>query len=101
VKFKIATILKLECKKRGINLTDLSKITKIGRTTLQDWTTGTQPKVEHLKKISDYLGLSIHYLLFGIEDPQTNVSKNQIELEDVFSGDLRVTIQRIKRSNGK
>jgi|GEM_PF-601132 len=100
MKYKITDVLKDECKKQGITLSDIARRAKVGRTTLQDWTTGSQPKVEHLKKVSAALGLSIHYLLFGEEDPQANEGKSLVVLEDLFSGDIRISIQKIKRIQG-
>jgi len=101
MKNRFAEILKKECEKKGISLTQLSKLSHIPRATLQDWSTGTEPKVEQLKKVSDSLEVSMHYLLFEKEDPLAKIEEQQIKLEDLFSGDIRISIQKIKRINNE
>mgnify|MGYP002797332481 FL=1 len=55
--------------KRGVRDADVSKATGISKSTFSDWKSGrSNPKNEKLKKIADYFGVTIKYLMTGKED---------------------------------
>jgi transcriptional regulator with XRE-family HTH domain len=81
------------CKEKGITVTQLARMAEISQPTLHGWTTGRSvKKVEDLKKIASVLEVSIHELLFGTPDPYESNAKR---LEEIFSGDLRITIHKV------
>ncbi|MCI1960954.1 MAG: helix-turn-helix transcriptional regulator [Clostridiales bacterium] len=62
-------LLKL-MKENNITPYRLSKETGITQATLSRWKTGkTDPSIETLKKIADYFGVSLDYLLGDVSDP--------------------------------
>lgn len=71
--------------KYGISAYKVSKDTGITQSTLSDWKRGrSTPKSENMKKIADYFGVSIDYLMTGKE----NVEKNN-ELKPKDKKDIR------------
>ncbi|MCI1952203.1 MAG: helix-turn-helix transcriptional regulator [Clostridiales bacterium] len=57
-------------KENNITPYRLSKETGITQATLSRWKTGkTDPSIETLKKIADYFGVSLDYLLGDVSDP--------------------------------
>ena len=57
--------------KYGITAYKVSKDTGITQSTLSDWKRGrSTPKTDNMKKIADYFGVSVEYLMTGIEEPK-------------------------------
>ena len=57
--------------KYGITAYKASKDTGITQSTLSDWKRGrSTPKTDNMKKIADYFGVSVEYLMTGIEEPK-------------------------------
>lgn len=57
--------------KYGITAYKVSKETGITQSTLSDWKRGrSTPKTDNMKKIADYFGVSVEYLMTGIEEPK-------------------------------
>lgn len=53
-------------KEQGKKQSDLCKYAGIAHSTFTNWKTrGTDPKPEHLQKIAEFLGVTVHYLLNG------------------------------------
>ena len=54
---------------KGVKDSDVVKATGITKSTFSDWKSGrSKPKNDKLQKIADYFGVTIDYLLTGIED---------------------------------
>lgn len=69
---------------------------KIPKQTLHNWTVGRRSvDPDQLKAVASALNVSLHHLLFGTPDP--NEIPNEEILKELFSGDVRVTIQKIER----
>ena len=63
------------CSERGITAYRVCKETGITTSTLSNWKAGRYtPKADKLKKIADFFGGSVEYLLTGKEE-QSNVSE--------------------------
>lgn len=63
------------CSERGITAYRVCKETGITTSTLSNWKAGRYtPKADKLKKIADFFGVSVEYLLTGKEE-QSNVSE--------------------------
>lgn len=57
---KFAKLLEL----KGVTAYQVSKETGVATATLTEWKNGTyKPKIDKLKKIADFLGVSIEYFL--------------------------------------
>lgn len=55
-------------RERGVTAYQVSKATGISTGSLSDWKNGrSSPKIDKLKKIADYFGVSVDYLLGGNE----------------------------------
>ena len=97
--------------KRGVRDADVSKAAGISKSTFSDWKSGrSNPKNEKLKKIADYFGVTIKYLMTGKEDSVeqkiTSVSPERaldIEVEhdvDVMMEKLKTGEEVVFRFNG-
>jgi len=65
---------------RGLSDYAVAKGSGVGRSTLSDWKTGKHvPSIANLRKIAEFLGVTIEYLLTGealfLEKPDTPPSK--------------------------
>ena len=57
--------------KYGVSAYKVAKETGVTQSTLSDWKRGrSTPKSENMKKLADYFGVSIDYLMTGKEDLQ-------------------------------
>lgn len=57
--------------KYGVTAYKVSKATGIGGSTFTDWKNGRSvPKQDKLQKIADYFGVTVDYLITGVEEPQ-------------------------------
>lgn len=55
--------------KYGVTAYKVSKETGLTQSTLSDWKRGrSTPKTDNMKKIADYFGVSVEYLMTGKED---------------------------------
>lgn len=82
-------------KRQNMSLSVLAKKAKVPKSNLHSWTTGANPKLDQLKRVSDVLQVSLHELAFGEADPH-EASSEEI-LRELFTGDVRVTLHRIER----
>jgi transcriptional regulator with XRE-family HTH domain len=96
---KLGQTLSAILKERRLGLKEVSRETKIPVSTLAEWTSNRPARDPvKLKRLCDYLGVSLHYLLFGCEDNQNPIEK--IIREDLFQGAFEVSIKRIKLPRG-
>ena len=86
--------------KRGVRDADVSKATGISKSTFSDWKSGrSNPKNEKLKKIADYFGVTIKYLMTGKEDSveQKIVSVSPERALDIeVEHDVDVMMEKLK-----
>ncbi len=96
-------VLKDLLKRRGLTIQELSGLVGVSPSTIKTWLGGSSPRSwEDVRKVARYFGVSLEYLLFG-ESDNDKESLEELPLEDVFSGWLRVDIKRaikIKKTNG-
>lgn len=78
--------------KKGVTVYQVCKATGIASATMSDWKNGkSMPKQDKLKKIADYFGVTVDYLLTGKEaESKPAVSEEDIKLA-LFGGDGVVT----------
>lgn len=92
---KLKTTLPLLLKKKGWTYKKLSQVTGIPKSSLHSWTTQNAVSLDHLKAVATALEISVHHLAYGEPDPYEDIS-DEI-LHHLFSGDVRLTVQRIER----
>lgn len=93
---KFSEVLARKMKTQGLTLTQLAQKTGVPKPTLHGWMTGRRVlDPERLRKVAGALEVSVHELLFGTPDPFHRMSPEI--LQEVFRGDVRVTIHRINR----
>lgn len=69
--------------KRGVTDYAVSKACGIGRSTFSEWKSGKyQPKPEKLKKIAEYLGVSLEYFYGDSDRVQNNGQQEHYYLDD-------------------
>ena len=96
---KIGDTLTLLMKQKRITLKELSEATGVSTSTLHEWKSNRKPKDPALiQAVANYLGVTMHHLLFGCEDPNEPIQ--QIIKQDVFSGVFEINIKRVKINKG-
>ena len=91
----LRNVLRELLEKERISITKLAKETEVPIQTIHGWLVGKNPSnANHLKKVAKYFKVTIHYLLFGEEDPFEK-TLTTTELKQIFSGDIRVTIHKL------
>lgn len=76
-------------------LKQISKATGVPVSTLAEWSNNRSPKnLVHAQRVASFLGVSLHFLLFGEEDQQEPLVK--LMKEDVFSGTFEINIKRVR-----
>jgi transcriptional regulator with XRE-family HTH domain len=81
---------------RGLSLSELARLCSIPKSTLHGWTTGSSVHdLNDLKKICTVLEISFYRLVFGSSDPFEDGSET---MEELFTGDIRVSIHKVIKS---
>ena len=84
--------------KYGVTAYKVSKETGITQSTLSDWKRGrSTPKTENMKKIADYFGVTVEYLMTGKNEPKEKA--NKIINEDIIVGEANGNIIYLKHCN--
>jgi len=86
-------------RQQRVTISELARIVGVRPQTASEWKgkAGRIPRnPEHLKKICEALNVTVHYLLFGEEDPKQSISLAEITKEDFFSGNFEITVKRLK-----
>lgn len=92
----------------------VSKETGVAQTTLSDWKRGrSTPKSDNMKKIADYFGVTVDYLMTGKNEQPKEKKNPYSDLKGIYlsyakeaqdSGidpdDIRLAIDTIKRLRG-
>lgn len=95
MELKIGTVLSQALKEQRRSLREVAKHTGISVSTLNEWASNRHPRdLVKAQKVAGYLGLTLHFLLFGIEDPQEPMQK--IISEDFFKGTYEISIKRVR-----
>lgn len=92
---KIGTTLRKLMIEQGLTLKGISQATSVPASTIAEWSNNRAPKNPiHVQKVAAYLGVSLHYLLFGEEDKQEPMTK--LLKEDFFTGTFEISIKRVR-----
>lgn len=83
------------CKAKNLSLTALAKKSGVKQPTLHGWATGRSVQnLDDLKKVCEVLEVGLHTLIYGKADP---FETNQKILDEIFKGDITVTIHKITK----
>jgi transcriptional regulator with XRE-family HTH domain len=97
---KLGQIVQITCKERGWTVARLARESGVPAQTIHNWSLAKGAiNPDQVKKISQVLGVSLHYLLYGEGDPH-EAPFDEV-LKEIFSGDVRVTLHRVERKRGR
>lgn len=94
VELKIGKVLKQIMDNDRHSITSISKASGVPKSTISEWLNNRTPNPTQAVKVANYLGVSLHFLLFGRDDAQEPIQK--ILKEDFFKGTFEITVKRIK-----
>lgn len=94
-KLRISKTLNELLDKNNLTLRKLSKESGVPVSTLSEYKKNNRnPNAEDLAKVADALDCSIHYLLFGLEDPSEPIQK--VLKQEFFKGTFEITLKRVR-----
>jgi transcriptional regulator with XRE-family HTH domain len=103
MKRNFGDILHALMKERKISGRSLAKELDVPYKTLQEWL-GPGARMprdpEVLKKVSDYFRVSVHYLLFGVEDQRSLIGEI-LDKTEIHTGLYEITVKRVSPRNRK
>lgn len=86
--------------KFGVTAYKVSKETGITQSTLSDWKRGrSTPKTGNMKKIADYFGVSVEYLMTGKEEPKEKAPELTLKDERDIAKDLDRIMGEIRKGD--
>jgi transcriptional regulator with XRE-family HTH domain len=92
---KIGIILRKLLDEQRLTLKAVSKGAGVPATTIAEWSNNRSPKnLLHAQRVAAFLGVSLHFLLFGEEDREEPLMK--LLKEDVFSGTFEINVKRVR-----
>ena len=95
---QLSQMLRKMIRDRNLSLSKLSKASGVSAPTLHGWQNGRGVQdLDALKKVAAVLQISVHELLYGEPDPFE--SKSDQIIEHLFTGDLRISISKIKNKS--
>ena len=81
----------------GLSAYKVSKETGITQSTLSDWKRGrSTPKTENMKKIADYFGVTVDYLMTGKEEPKEKAPELTARDERDIAKDLNSIMEKLR-----
>lgn len=82
------------CEERNLSVSKLARLSGVKQPTIFGWTTGRAVRnFDDLKKVCGVLKVSVHFMLYGTQDPYESVSEKS--LEELLQGNFQVTFRRI------
>lgn len=85
-------------KEKNLSTRKFAKDIDVAQKTVDDWIKHPDriPRdTKTLKRISEYFACSVHWLLFGEDDP-TSLISNILEKTEVHTGLYEITIKKVK-----
>jgi transcriptional regulator with XRE-family HTH domain len=71
------------CSKRGIKPYQVCKATGLSTSSISNWKAGRySPKADKLAKIADFFGVSVEYLMTGIESEKESITGKKYHFSD-------------------
>lgn len=91
---------------KGFSNADVSRGTGIGQSTFTDWKKGrSEPKMEKIGKIAQFLDVSVAFLMYGDTDriippqPQREESEIDMDMQMIMDG-LDIDIEMLNKFRG-
>ena len=94
---QLAKQLKSLLRSNDITVAQLARIVGVSSKTIYNWLAGQPPKdIGAVKKVADHFGVTLDFICYGIELPQT---KTEIErhLDEVNAGVFEVVLRRVRK----
>lgn len=86
--------LKLLLNSKDITVAQLSRATSVPAKTVYHWLHGQSPRnLVQVKKIADYFGVTLDYLLFGQMTPDVGIESLK---NDILAGVFEVVLRKVK-----
>jgi len=84
---------------RGMNASQLARKAQVPKQSLSDWLGGTSPrKLAHIKKVADFLGVTVDILCFGDgEFPPADIENRPSKTGRWIEGVFEVKLRRIRK----
>jgi len=93
---ELGKMLAHHSQRRGMSMAQLAREANVPKATLHGWVTGRRAlNMRQLKSVASVLEVSLHELIFGTPDPHGSIGHEL--LKEIFSGDVRVSIQKIEK----
>lgn len=70
--------IKMLCKKKGVSLQEASDACKFGQKSIYTWGKNLPASIERVKRLADYFGVTVDYLLRGGDDRESKVIADRI-----------------------
>lgn len=88
---------------RRVSGRELAAAISVSYKTIQEWL-GAKSRMprdpEALRRLAEHFGCSVHYLLFGEEDPHSLVGEI-LEKTEIHTGLYEITVRRVKNRGGQ
>ena len=99
MKLELHKNLKTLLDKRGMTASQLARATKVSTSTISNWMTGLEPRnLIQLKRVAEYLDVSVDYLLYGNKrEKDRDRSAISEYADEINAGTFEVVLRRIKR----
>lgn len=92
MKFKEQLLLLLD--RHDMTSAQLSRKAQVPTQTISNWLSGRKPKdFEQVKRVADVFGVTLDFILYGIEPPNPIIT----ELDEILAGTFEVVLRRPKK----
>lgn len=94
--FSFGEHLRALLKERRLSIRGLARAIEAPPKTVQEWVANARlpRKADHLKRLAEILGVSVHFLLFGEEDPKSHLGL-LLHKTEIHSGTYEITIRKL------
>lgn len=98
---QFATTLKTLIRQKASSVNELAREINVSPKTINDWLTGRTPRdLDAIRRCAQFFDVSVHHLLFGIEDKK-NLIEDLLERTEIHTGLYEISIRKVssKRKN--
>jgi transcriptional regulator with XRE-family HTH domain len=85
--------LKKLLEKHRLSISELSKISGVPKTNIQQWLTGSSPNIKQIDKVARYFKMSIEELYFDRQ--QIKSESKLIDKIEITEGEYKITVKKI------
>lgn len=96
---EFAKTLKKLIRSEGMTTAELAKEINVSPKTISDWLTGRTPRdLDMVKKCAEFFDVSVHYLLYGEEDPKNAIGEI-LDRTEIHTGLYEITVRKVTSHN--